>query len=77
MLSKTFTISKQQSSNEPETKMDNLSDCQMNESESAKPSDTEVPEKYKDLFKKKLVVNLIRYDNIEETFNSSTLKPNT
>lgn len=65
--------------------MDNSPDCQMNKSKSVDildekqnhSSDTEVPEKYKDILTKKLVVNLIRYENIEETFNSSTLKPNT
>lgn len=39
----------------------------------------EVPEKYKDLLKKNLVVNLIRYNNIEEalTPNQSEHKPIT
>ncbi|XP_055316014.1 DNA polymerase zeta catalytic subunit isoform X2 [Sitodiplosis mosellana] len=35
---------------------------------------TEVPEKYRDILKKSLVVNLIRYNNIEEIFNTPPKK---
>lgn len=42
-----------------------------NENDPCSPK-TEVPEEYKDLLKKQLVVKLIKYNNIEEALLEST-----
>lgn len=60
------------SKNETENKPMKSSDKQYQEEEYL--INTEVPEKYREILKKSLVVNLIRYENIEEAFHSNQLR---
>lgn len=89
VLSKTYSVStmvskclsdstketclKNQIKNEPMKS----SDKQYQTVQHSASNEVEVPEKYRNILKKSVVVNLIRYTNIEEAFHSNKLTENS